>query len=116
MYAFEFAWPEKWDSTCPEPIPGVGCDVGYFAFYVSIASELTPNKFTVYNYEGNKLFLFLFPSDIRDLAHRLFSFFFPIIYEKYKKIERTLAIISPQLLELQRGTIQYKVPSMICLL
>ncbi|XP_055489444.1 thioredoxin domain-containing protein 6-like [Leucoraja erinacea] len=44
-------------------------------------------------------------SDIRDLAHRLFSFFFPIIYEKYKKIERTLAIISPQLLELQRDEI-----------
>ncbi|XP_059843321.1 thioredoxin domain-containing protein 6-like [Hypanus sabinus] len=41
-------------------------------------------------------------SDIRDLAHKLFSFFFPTIYEKYKKVERTLAIIRPQLLELQK--------------
>ncbi|XP_072103214.1 thioredoxin domain-containing protein 6-like [Mobula birostris] len=42
-------------------------------------------------------------SDIRDLAHKLFSFFFPTIYEKYKKVERTLAIIRPQLLELQKA-------------
>uniref|UniRef100_UPI00398F63F6 thioredoxin domain-containing protein 3 homolog isoform X1 n=3 Tax=Pristiophorus japonicus TaxID=55135 RepID=UPI00398F63F6 len=44
-------------------------------------------------------------SDIRDLACRLFSFFFPKIYEKFQKTEKTLAIIRPQLLELQKDEI-----------
>ncbi|GCB76773.1 hypothetical protein scyTo_0018381, partial [Scyliorhinus torazame] len=44
-------------------------------------------------------------SDIRELAYRLFSFFFPTVYEKFKKTEKTLAIIRPQLLQQQKGEI-----------
>ncbi|GCC19569.1 hypothetical protein chiPu_0000076 [Chiloscyllium punctatum] len=44
-------------------------------------------------------------SDIRDLAYRLFSFFFPTVYEKFKKTEKTLAIIRPQLLQERKDEI-----------
>ncbi|XP_038666330.1 thioredoxin domain-containing protein 3-like [Scyliorhinus canicula] len=44
-------------------------------------------------------------SDIRELAYRLFSFFFPTVYEKFKKTEKTLAIIRPQLLQEQKDEI-----------
>ncbi|XP_067838013.1 thioredoxin domain-containing protein 3 homolog [Heptranchias perlo] len=43
--------------------------------------------------------------DTRDAAYKIFGFFFPAVYEKVKKIEKTLAIIRPQLLELQKDEI-----------
>eukprot|EP00062_Callorhinchus_milii_P015794 gi/632966411/ref/XP_007899401.1/ PREDICTED: thioredoxin domain-containing protein 3-like [Callorhinchus milii] len=38
-------------------------------------------------------------SDIRELAYRLFAFFFPTVYESVKKTEKTLAILRPKLVE-----------------